>query len=56
MSEDPGFLRLDAFTITGTEQRNIKQLDLFGLQFIRVRAGVITSKNVEGFNVGLTAR
>jgi len=42
---------------TGLEWRlNVKPLDWFGWQFIGVRAGVITSRDVEGFNIGLTAR
>jgi len=42
---------------TGLEwQLNIKPLDWFGWQYIGIRAGIITSRNVDGFNVGLTAR
>ncbi len=42
---------------TGLEWRlNIKPLDWFGWQYIGFSAGVITSTNVDGFNVGLTAR
>ena len=42
---------------TGIEwQLNVKPLDWFGWQYIGFSAGVITSRNVEGFNVGLTAR
>lgn len=37
-------------------QINVKPLDWFGWQYIGFNAGVITSRNVEGFNVGLTAR
>lgn len=37
-------------------QLNIKPLDWFGWQYIGISAGVITSRNVEGFNIGLTAR
>jgi len=41
----------------GMEWRlNIKPLDWFGWQMLGLRAGVITSNHVEGFNVGLTAR
>ena len=41
----------------GMEWRmNIKLLDLFGVQMLGLKAGVITSNNVEGYNVGLTAR
>ena len=41
----------------GLEWRiNIKPLDWFGLQMLGLRAGIITSKDVEGFNIGLTAR
>jgi len=42
---------------TGLEwQLNMKPLDWFGWQYIGFRAGIITSRNVDGFNVGLTAR
>ncbi len=42
---------------TGLEwQLNIKPLDWFGWQYIGIKAGVITSRNVDGFNIGLTAR
>ena len=42
---------------TGLEwQLNIKPLDWFGWQYIGFNVGVITSRNVDGFNVGLTAR
>ncbi len=42
---------------TGLEwQINVKPLDWFGWQFIGFSVGVITSRNVDGFNVGLTAR
>lgn len=42
---------------TGLEWRlNVKPLDWFGWQYIGFNVGVITSRNVEGFNVGLTAR
>ncbi len=37
-------------------QLNMKPLDWFGWQYIGFSAGVITSRNVDGFNVGLTAR
>ncbi len=37
-------------------QLNMKPLDWFGWQYIGFSVGVITSRNVEGFNVGLTAR
>ncbi|MFV2004796.1 MAG: hypothetical protein ACC650_06280 [Gammaproteobacteria bacterium] len=37
-------------------QLNVKPLDWFGWQYIGFSAGLITSRNVEGFNVGLTAR
>ncbi len=37
-------------------QLNIKPLDWFGWQYIGFSAGIITSRDVEGFNVGLTAR
>ncbi|MBE9568124.1 MAG: hypothetical protein IMF14_05470 [Proteobacteria bacterium] len=41
----------------GMEWRlNIKPLDWFGWQYVGISAGVITSRNVDGFNVGLTAR
>ena len=42
---------------TGLEwQLNVKPLDWFGWQYIGFSVGVITSRNVDGFNVGLTAR
>jgi len=42
---------------TGLEwQLNVKPLDWFGWQYIGFNVGVITSRNVEGYNVGLTAR
>ncbi|MFV9614487.1 MAG: hypothetical protein ACNYZG_00945 [Gammaproteobacteria bacterium] len=42
---------------TGLEwQLNIKPLDWFGWQYIGFNVGIITSRNVDGFNVGLTAR
>lgn len=42
---------------TGLEwQINVKPLDWFGWQYIGISVGVITSRNVEGYNVGLTAR
>lgn len=42
---------------TGLEWRlNVKPMDWFGWQYIGLNAGVITSRNVDGFNVGLTAR
>lgn len=42
---------------TGLDWRiNIKPLDWFGWQYIGFNVGVITSRNVEGYNVGLTAR
>ncbi|MDX2505054.1 MAG: hypothetical protein QNL62_11355 [Gammaproteobacteria bacterium] len=42
---------------TGLEWKiNAKPLDWFGWQYIGFNVGVITSRNVDGFNVGLTAR
>ena len=42
---------------TGLEwQLNVKPLDWFGWQYIGFSVGVITSRNVDGFNIGLTAR
>jgi len=42
---------------TGLEwQLNVKPLDWFGWQYIGFNVGVITSRNVDGFNVGITAR
>ena len=42
---------------TGLEwQLNIKPLDWFGWQYIGFNVGIITSRNVEGYNIGLTAR
>ena len=48
----------DLFEIgTGLEwQLNVKPLDWFGWQYIGLSVGVITSRNVDGFNLGLTAR
>ena len=37
-------------------QLNVKPLDWFGWQYIGFSVGIITSRNVDGFNVGLTAR
>ncbi|MBE9564280.1 MAG: hypothetical protein IMF17_03465 [Proteobacteria bacterium] len=37
-------------------QLNVKPLDWFGWQYIAISAGIITSRNVDGFNVGITAR
>ena len=37
-------------------QMNIKPLDWFGWQMLGLKAGVITSKHVEGYFLGLTAR
>ena len=37
-------------------QMNIKPLDWFGWQMLGIKGGIITSSNVEGFFVGLTAR
>ena len=42
---------------TGLEwQLNVKPMDWFGWQYIGFNVGVITSRHVDGFNVGLTAR
>ena len=42
---------------TGLDWRlNVKPLDWFGWQYIGFNVGVLTSRNVDGFNVGLTAR
>jgi len=35
---------------------NIKPLDLFGWQFLGIKAGLIVGENVEGYSMGLTAR
>ncbi len=41
----------------GLEWRmNIKPLDWFGWEMVGLKAGVITSNNVEGYTLGLTAR
>ena len=41
----------------GMEWRmNIKPFDWFGWQMLGLKAGVITSNDVEGYSVGLTAR
>ena len=60
------FLKQDKFSLGYTSlfefgagmewKMNIKPLDWFGWQMLGLRAGVITSKHVEGFNVGLVAR
>ncbi|MCK5395798.1 MAG: hypothetical protein KAJ32_07385 [Gammaproteobacteria bacterium] len=42
---------------TGLEwQLNVKPLNWFGWQYIGFSVGIITSQNVDGFNVRLTAR
>jgi hypothetical protein len=42
---------------TGLEwQLNVKPLDWFGWQYIGFSVGIITSRDVEGYNIGLTAR
>ena len=42
---------------TGLEwQLNVKPLDWFGWQYIGFNVGIITSNDVEGYNIGLTAR
>ena len=42
---------------TGLEWHlNIKPLDWFGWQSVGIKLGVITSRDVEGINFGLTAR
>ena len=51
-----GYTSLFEFGAGMEWQMNIKPLDWFGWQMVGLRAGVITSSNVEGFNVGLTAR
>jgi hypothetical protein len=37
-------------------EMNIKLLDYFGMQSVGINIGVITSRNVEGYNVGLTIK
>ena len=51
-----GYTSLFEFGAGMEWQMNIKPLDWFGWQMLGLRAGVITSNHVEGFNVGLTAR
>lgn len=51
-----GYTRLFEFGVGMEWRMNIKPLDWFGWQMLGFRAGVITSSDVAGFNVGLTAR
>ncbi|MGB5276777.1 MAG: hypothetical protein WBO16_13460 [Gammaproteobacteria bacterium] len=51
-----GYTSLFEFGVGMEWRMNIKPLDWFGWQMLGLRAGVITSKDVEGFNVGLTGR
>jgi len=59
MTQDKSSLGYTALFEVGTGlewQLNIKPLNWFGWQYIGISAGVITSRNVEGYNIGLTAR
>jgi hypothetical protein len=51
-----GYTSLFEFGVGMEWRLNIKPLDWFGWQMLGLRAGVITSNNVDGYNVGLTAR
>ena len=51
-----GYTSLFEFGAGVEWQMNIKPLDWFGWQMLGLKAGVITSSNVEGYFMGLTAR
>jgi hypothetical protein len=51
-----GYTSLFEFGAGMEWQMNIKPLDWFGWQMLGLKAGVITSNNVEGYFMGLTAR
>ena len=51
-----GYTSLFEFGAGMEWQMNIKPLDWFGWQMVGLKAGVITSSNVEGYFLGLTAR
>jgi hypothetical protein len=51
-----GYTGLFEFGVGMEWQMNIKPLDWFGWQMLGLKAGVITSSNVEGYFMGLTAR
>ena len=51
-----GYTSLFEFGVGMEWQMNIKPLDWFGWQMIGLKAGVITSSNVEGYFMGLTAQ
>ena len=51
-----GYTSLFEFGFGMEWQMNIKPMDWFGWQMIGLKAGVITSSNVEGYFMGLTAR
>lgn len=51
-----GYTSLFEFGVGMEWQMNIKPLDWFGWQMLGLKAGVITSSNVEGYFMGLTAR
>jgi hypothetical protein len=51
-----GYTSLFEFGVGMEWQMNIKPMDWFGWQMVGLKAGVITSSNVEGYFMGLTAR
>jgi hypothetical protein len=51
-----GYTSLFEFGVGMEWQMNIKPLDWFGWQMLGLKAGVITSSNVDGYFMGLTAR
>lgn len=51
-----GYTSLFEFGVGMEWLMNIKPLDWFGWQMLGLKAGVITSSNVEGYFMGLTAR
>jgi len=51
-----GYTSLFEFGVGMEWQMNIKPLDWFGWQMVGIKLGVITSNDVEGYFMGLTAR
>lgn len=51
-----GYTRLFEFGVGMEWEMNIKPLDWFGWQMLGLKAGVITSSDVDGYFMGLTAR
>ena len=51
-----GYTNLFEFGAGMEWQMNIKPLDWFGWQMIGLKAGIITSENVDGYFLGITAR